>query len=265
MVRVAASSGTLVGTGLTTGTVALSFFLSVWPVSRVGAVTLGLALTVFAIICVAGAWKAHYRPDQAGGAIGSVPASAIGIDVQEATLVAGTPDDTDGLTWSVWLTMYVTPLVREVIDIPFHRVSVRLQVNGNVNSLLRLREGVRLVPKGQPENGHLARISSTTSELTLRGPGRVVLYATTPILNNSQHADLGALQRIDVDISPLHTSIPSKLTIDLLRALDDAGFACGRWVFPESRVQEDGSPPIVMSSREPSRSPFAHLPRPDGW
>lgn len=63
--RVVASSGALLGTGLAGVGFALTFFLLVWPLERSTAIGLGVVSTIFAAIAFAGAWWAYYRPEAA--------------------------------------------------------------------------------------------------------------------------------------------------------------------------------------------------------
>jgi len=62
--RLGASSGALLATGLTSAAFALTFFLLVWPLEPAYAIGLGVASTAFTIVAMTGAWRAHYRPER---------------------------------------------------------------------------------------------------------------------------------------------------------------------------------------------------------
>lgn len=62
--RLGASSGALLATGLTSAAFALTFFLLVWPLKPAYAIGLGVASTAFTFVAFAGAWHAHYRPER---------------------------------------------------------------------------------------------------------------------------------------------------------------------------------------------------------
>jgi len=201
-------------------------------------------------------------------------APLLDIQVQEATLIAAAAHDPASVIWSVWIQIYATPRVRTDIDIPFHQVAVRLHVADDEGSSLKFADTTRLSPKGQPEKVELVRIFATMSELTVRGPGRVELYASATTRDTLHRPNAQPKLTVSADLRPVHAKMSSSLSVDLLRADDDGGFEYGRWVYPSTRVQESTSfiglelAPESMESPFadlPMESPFADLPRPKGW
>ena len=189
----------------------------------------------------------------------------LSIDVEEATLTASCPENPEVVVWSLWVQLYLTPLVRTEIDIPFRKVSVSLSGDGLLKTSLQLAERKYLTPKSQLRDLQLPRIIGTTSELTVRGPGGVALFATTSTRDAQHRPDDRPAQCITLTFLPVHAARPLTYELQLLRATDSGGFTHGRWVFPATRVNEKLSTTLPIATSEPSEWPFPPLPRPRGW
>jgi hypothetical protein len=194
----------------------------------------------------------------------SARARILDVQVQEATLIASSPDSPDLVTWAVWVQAYLTPLVREEIDIPLQTLQISLDINSS-GLTLRLADRTRLTPKGQHPEPQLARIFGTTSELTVRGAGRAELYASMATADERHRPDTSATQKIEASFRAVHATTEATFALELLRAEDAGGFTYGRWVYPASRVKERIPPPLIAVLPKPIEFPFEPLPRPEGW
>jgi hypothetical protein len=106
--RLGASSGALLATGLTSAAFALTFFLLVWPLKPVYAIGLGFASTAFTLVAFAGAWRAHYRPER----ITSTDPPQIVLDCYFS------PDETDPRPQGIFIQVIGSP-ARDIRVQPF--------------------------------------------------------------------------------------------------------------------------------------------------
>jgi hypothetical protein len=184
------------------------------------------------------------------------------IEVQEATLTAGTADDPAYVSWNLTIKAYVIPPKGVEIDLPFHKASFELWLNGVRDVTISLTDRVRIVPRESSENSSSPRITATASEITITGPGSIEIRCSG---RSSERPQRIARQHVVGHVLPVHAEAACTFDFDLLSSQDSNDFSIGKWVYPPHRVTQKTAPNFVIDLPEPFESPFPPLPKPSGW
>jgi hypothetical protein len=187
------------------------------------------------------------------------------IELQEATLTAGTRDDRAEVRWLLTMKAYVTPPPGVQIDLPFHKTSFEIWLNGHHDVTVPLEEHVRISPRSSYEGSSIPRIAATSTEITLSGPGSIEIRCSGQSKRSQEVPDRATQQHIVGHVRPAHAEVARMFECDLLPSQDSNDFSVGKWVYPPHRVSEKTTPDFVINLPEPSYSPFAPLPKPEGW
>jgi hypothetical protein len=186
------------------------------------------------------------------------------IELQEATLTAGTADDRADVKWLLTMKAYVTPPPGVQIDLPFHKASFEIWLNGHRGISLPLLEHIRISPRSSYEGSSASRIAATSTEITLNGPGSVEIRCSGRSMRSNENPDRTTRQHIVGRVLPTHAEVARMFECDLLPSQDSNAFSVGKWVYPPHRVAEKTTPDVVINLPEPSYSPFPPLPKPEG-
>lgn len=187
------------------------------------------------------------------------------IEIQEATLTAGTIDDHAEVKWLLTMKAYVTPPPEVQIDLPFHKISFELWLNGHRDIAVPLAELIRIAPRSYYEGSSTPRIAATSTEITLSGPGSVEIRCSGRSTRSQEKPDRATQQHIVGRVLPSHAEVARMFECDLLPSQDSNDFSVGKWVYPSHRVAEKVTPDFLMHLPERSHSPFPPLPKPEGW
>lgn len=187
------------------------------------------------------------------------------VEVHEVTLTAGRNDDRASVSWLLTMKLYVTPPVGAQVDLPFHKSSFELWVNGRREAVVAFQEHVRMTPRGSYEGSSVPRIASTSTEITISGPGSIEIRCNGRSAQSQDAPERMAQQHIVGRILPANAEIARILECDLLPSQDSQDFSVGRWVYPPHRVTEKTTPDFSVNMPEPLAYPFAPLRRPEGW